>query len=250
MAMPLAGSPAQANAITNLNPSANLGGFNSVSPISTPRTDSSIGGSGNPFLPAPASGHTMPPMTASPATVSFPANTGGVAAPGGGVGPQAPTDINTLLGMPNIGPGTPGGKALWKGFINMGYPAGVATLLQTFLAGGAGYNPAVAKNLIASLQPSISRGEADIMEQFGSKGLADSSAAAIGFGDYLSQVDLNIGEILSGLYEQSIQNYLSVLLGSTSGRNEHKKPGALQQIQQILGDASAGLASPALIPGL
>lgn len=192
------------------------------------------------MLPVPAGGTSMAPMTNPSGNVTpMPANSGG----GTNV---PPLSIGGALGNPNLGPGTPGGSSLWHGFINMGYPAGIATLLTQFLAGGAGYNPQVAQALIAQMQPSIERGTENIMEQFSAMGNRFGSPAAVGLADFQSQVQLGIGEILSNLYEQSVQNYLQVLMGSTSGRNEHKKPGIFQQIQQVLGDAAGGLAAAGL----
>src|SRR5712664_1712789 len=116
MATALASSPGQANAIMNLNPSANLGGGNSPQAPLRTGAEGGIGGGSNPFLPAPVSGQTAPPITSQPAVgtapapAPFPANT-----PGGTVGgnPMLPA-IGGTLGPPT----TPGatGKA--------GYPTG------------------------------------------------------------------------------------------------------------------------------
>jgi hypothetical protein len=231
--IPLAGNPNQA-ALIGLSPSANLGGFNTAAPIISGRTDAGIGGGSNPFLPTPTGGTSMPsttsPLSALPASTtvpSFPANTGG------GDGSLAPPlDITSLLGLTGGGgtarEKTTGGYGLFpsgtigganfsdvgRGLSQAGYKSGIANLLAQFLFSGAGYNPQVAQALIAQMQPTIARGSANIMEQFGAGGLADSSAAAIGLGDYLSQVQLNEGEILANLYEQSVQNYLNVLTGA------------------------------------
>jgi hypothetical protein len=105
--------------------------------------------------------------------------------------------------------------------------------LAAFIANGAGYNPQVAQSLLAALQPGIERGQANIMEQFGAEGLGSSSAAAIGLGDFMSQATLDEGQILSNLYEQSVQNYMQVLL---SGKEQ---PSQLGGIGALLGGAGS-----------
>lgn len=227
----------------SLMPGANVGGSSVAVPTSPLAVGQpSIGGNTNPMLPVPAGGTSMAPMTNPSGNVTpMPANAGG-----GAGGAVPPLDVNAVLGNADIGRGTPGGYSLWRGFMKMGYPSGIAGLLAQFLAGGAGYNSQVAQNLIAQMQPSIERGTENIMEQFSAMGNRFGSPAAVGLADFQSQVQLGIGEILSNLYEQSVQNYLQVLMGSTSGRNEHKKPGIFQQIQQVLGDAAGGLAAAGL----
>lgn len=205
--MPLAGDPNSA-ALIGLSPSANLGG----GPVGgyggfpgTPTT--SIGGGGNPFLPTPSGGTNMP-STTNPAA-SFAANS-----PGGGVNVSG-LDLTGLItggggsgaaGIPNWNWGD-----VSRGLSQAGYKSGTADLLAQFIASGAGYNPQVAQALIAQMQPGVSRNTANIMEAFGGAG---SSAAGLALGDYMSQVQLNEGEILAGLYEQSVQNFLSVLTGA------------------------------------
>lgn len=217
--IPLAGDPNSA-ALIGLSPSANLGGGAVGGMFGHEGSVAGIGGGSNPFLPRGSTGGTSMPDITNPVS-SFPANTGG----DGNLAP--PLDITSLLGLTGgggIGPkgyptGTIGGANfanLGKGLSGAGYKDGVANLLAQFLFSGAGYNPQVAQALLAQMQPTISRGSANILEQFGSQGLGSSSAAAIGLGDYMSQVQLNEGEILSNLYEQSVQNYLTVLTGAKS----------------------------------
>jgi hypothetical protein len=254
-AIPLASNPSQAFGLMS---QANISG--SAMPTDPLRTSPGegtgvLGGATNPFAPSMlGTGQGAPPITSGSTSVpSFPAN-----GPGGS-SPTAPFDITQLLGLvggggttgPNGYPsGTIGGANfanLGKGLSQSGYKSGVANALAQFLFSGAGYNPQVANALIAQLQPQVSRGEADIMEQFGSHGLANSSAAAIGLGDYLSQVNLNEGEILSQLYEQSVQNYLSVLTGAKQPQQQ-QGAGPLGILQSLLG--AAGSVYQGSAPGL
>lgn len=186
-----------------------------------------MGGSTNPLVPNFPSGTNSPGLT-------FPANTGGM-------------DLNQLLaGLTSMGGGgmAPGMdvNAVAKGFNHAGFPNAIAGMLASFLQQGAGFNPKAISGIIASLMPQISRGESNIMEQFGAAGLRDSSAAAIGLGDFESSATLDIGQIISQMYEQSVQNYMDVLL---SGRKPTSNTAA--GAGSILGGAGSLLQS---IPGL
>ena len=169
--------------------------------------------------------------------MTFPANTGGE-------DPnqllQALTGLgSTVTGFTTGTPGAAGGPTqqwynqLTQAFHKAGYPSAIGGLLAAFIANGAGYNPQVAQSLLAALQPGIERGQANIMEQFGAEGLGSSSAAAIGLGDFMSQATLDEGQILSNLYEQSVQNYMQVLL---SGKEQ---PSQLGGIGALLGGAGS-----------
>lgn len=181
-------------------PGANFGGTQTgAAPPS-----GAIGGSNNPLLP------TFP---AGQATTAFPANTAGT----------VPTNLS---GAP--APGGSGGWPIGGGFQGMnrdgflkamkdaGFGKPIGDLLWNFLQSGAGFNPQVAQALINSMQPMVQRGEADILEQFSAMGLRNSSPAAIGLGDFLSQVNLNEEQIFAQMYEQAVQNYLTVLLSGSS----------------------------------
>ena len=176
-------------------PGANFGGTNVAVPTPASPNTSAIGGGSNPFLPAAATGQSVPGMTS-------PMNTGG--------NNLATMNPASLWGF---GQGTNNPlHDMTKAFQKAGFSAGIAGELANFLQSGAGFNPAVAQALIAAMQPGIQRGEADIMEQFSNLGLRGSSSAQIGLGDYLGQVQLNEGQIWAGLYEQGVQNYMNVLL--------------------------------------
>jgi hypothetical protein len=94
------------------------------------------------------------------------------------------------------------------------YGAGVAQLMINFLQGGAGYNPQVLQNLIAQLQPQFNRAQQNLTQQFSAGGNRFGSGAEVGMADLLSQQNLEVGSIASQLYEQSVQNFMSVLMGA------------------------------------
>jgi len=133
--------------------------------------------------------------------------------------PYSPSGATAALaGLSPSGGGTGAGTFgftgtdLAKSFQKAGtMPGGLGTAAAQFMQSGAGFNPQVAQALIAAMQPQIAKGQANLMEQFGAQGLAGGSPAALGMGDYLAQTNLDVGQLLSGLYEQSVQNYMQVL---------------------------------------
>jgi hypothetical protein len=130
-------------------------------------------------------------------------------APGG----LANSNVASMLGMGGVnGSWAPNQNDFIKAMHKAGFSAGDAALLFNFLQSGAGYNPQVAQALIASMQPGVQRKEADILEQFGNMGLRGSSSAQLAMGDFLAQEQLNEGQIFAQMYEQSVQNYMNVLL--------------------------------------
>lgn len=188
----------------------------------------------NPMTGAVPSGTAVVPQITSP--FAFPANTSGTQAVPGltppvGQGPSSESKQSWI-------------NQLSQGFQQAGVPKALAESLAGFLAGGAGFNQNVLNEIFAAQQPGIQRSESDILEHFGSMGLGASSPAAIGLGDYLSQVNLNQGQIAAQLYEQSIQNYLSVLLGKPIQRID-QGPGFFTGLGESLFGQAAGQVTQA-----
>lgn len=96
------------------------------------------------------------------------------------------------------------------------YGDGPAHAILDFLTSGAGFNQDAINNMFAAMQPQIERGTESLENQFSATGNRFGSGAQIGTADYLSQVNLNEGQIEAQQYNQAISNYLSVLMG-TSG---------------------------------
>jgi len=212
----------------------NPSGASAPVPSTGNMTTPAIGGQTNPLIPG------FPGGTNSPTTTGFSANTGPYGDPSSGL--SAIEGLNPS--PPGMAAGGTGGgswiDAVKQGFAKAGYPRAIGDLLAQFLAGGAGFNPQVVQSMLQSLQPGIQRGQANIMEQFGAQGLRDSSSAAIGLGDFNSQVTLNEGQILSQMYEQSVQNYMQVLMAG------HKQQSSGGGVGSLIG--GAGSAAAALIP--
>lgn len=183
------------------------------------------------------SGHFNPSQYLFPTnTPNQPTNLGGIGATGGNAG-----DPNGFSAQPL--------NSITQGFKNAGFSKGLAGLLTAFLQNGAGFNPQIAQALINAMQPQVDRGLAQIQEQFGVEGLGMSSPAAIGMGDFLSQVNLNEEQIFAQMQEQATQNYMEVLL---AGKQQPKQPsgiGALLGGAGQLASAIPGLAGMAGIGG-
>jgi hypothetical protein len=213
----------------------------------------------NPFSMATTSGGAVPgsPMAMDTlAAPNFPANASPYPTSGGGLLPGGGTNATGAPATDPFGLSKMTHKDLSRMFdgLKKTYGDGMAHMLMDFLTSGAGYNQGAINNLLASLQPGIKRGEADIMEQFSAMGTRFGSPAAVGLGDYLSQVNLNEGQLVTQMYEQSLQDFINVMMG-TAGQTSKRigsSPGLFDQIGSIMGlveggaaGAGAGLAASA-----
>lgn len=189
-------------------PGSNTGGSNISVPSPASSNTPAVGGGTNPFLPGFPGGAGTPPITS-------PIN---MAARDVSSGSSNLAGMN-LAGMLGFGQGTNNPlHDITAALKKAGFSAGIAGELANFLQSGAGFNPQIAQALIDAMQPGVQRKEADIMEQFSSMGLRSGSPAAIAMGDFLGQQQLNEGQIFSQMIEQSISNYMNILL---SGKGEH-----------------------------
>lgn len=225
----------------SLMPGANISGSSvGVPPSPMSMGQPSIGGGVSPFMPTSATGQSMPPMgqPSAAAPAATPTDTSGLGGAnlfnlfGGGPGSGVPGDYGQSF------------AGLDKALRQTGIPGGIAALLAGFLQSGAGFNPQVAQALINAMGPSIMRGKEDIAEQFSAMGNRFGSPAATGLADYMSQVNLNIGQIFAGMYENAVQNYISVLMGA--GKKQPTFWGTAGQA--FAGQAGSNLAN-FLVPG-
>lgn len=211
-------------------PGSNPGGSQISVPAPGNSNTPAIGGSNNPFLPSFPSGTNTPPITSS-------------------INQANPTNATSTLGGSNVasllgfGNGTSNPlHDITKALHKAGFSAGIAGELANFLQSGAGFNPAVAQALIAAMQPQINEQMATLEEQFGGMGLRAGSPMGVALGDFMGQVNLNEGQIFANLYEQSVQNYLNVLL---AGKGPAPQSGFqnLMQFMQVAGqNAKEGAA--------
>lgn len=196
--------------------------------------------SGAPQTNAYAPGSVVPP---------FGANSGGytptnLAGPGAGTGaPPGSTGIGgTLAGV------TPGG---WNDFLHeldKTYGEGTGSLIGSLFQSGFGFNQDAINNLFAALQPGIERGTESLAEQFSASGNRFGSGAQIGIADYLSQVQLNEGQLETQMYESSVQDMINTLMGVAGGNAKRiaSTPSTLDQIGSIgslIGSGAQGLSA-------
>ena len=194
-------------------------------PISNPYDTSVVptfGANSGAYTPGNLLGSTTPGKT----NVSTAA-----ASPIGGMNLMSPTDLSRMYSS-----------------LKKTYGDGTAHAILDFLTTGAGFNQDAINNLFASLQPGIERGTESLMNQFSATGNRFGSGAEIGLGDYLSQVQLNEGEIETQMYEQSINDYMNTLLGvgSKVAQTKANSPSLLDTISGALGvgsSAAGGVSS-------
>lgn len=183
-----------------------------------------------PWTSIPLSGHGT-------GTVPFAANTGGVpgsgiidptglAAPGGygtmGYDPKLPNKLNHLFG---------GGLG--------------ATVLQALQTGG--FDPKVAQAFIQAMMPAESRGMESIANEFGNVGLRNSSAAAIGMGDFQTQFAQQIMATLAGMKENATNRQYSILQNTIAPTGAQSKANEMSTWDMI--SAGLGLAGDVISGG-
>jgi hypothetical protein len=124
------------------------------------------------------------------------------------------------------------------------YGEGAGDSLYNYMMSGAGYNPQVAQQLLATFQPEIAQGQANLASQFGAAGAGNGSSAALAQGAFQAQVVGQEDTILAQQYDQGEQNFQNILLGTSgvsSGTNvSTNTSNILGDIGSILGLTSAG----------
>lgn len=91
------------------------------------------------------------------------------------------------------------------------YGKGTGIALQEIL--GQMFNPSTAEAFINAMQPQVARGQASILNAFGAEGSRFGSAAALGLGDFQSQVNLNESQVLAQMWMQAQQEQLQLIEG-------------------------------------
>jgi hypothetical protein len=240
-------NPIYAGTYPGTIPPTNVTGTN----ISVPGSSPSSSGA-NPLLPSTGTS-TSAPTSTNPFTAGFPsgtvptfgANTGGAPAPSSGTGlfsavPGAPTTNAAAAAASPIGGAnlmSSSDIATLYQSLTKTYGAGTAHALLDFLTTGAGFNQQAINNLFAAMQPQIERGTESLENQFSATGNRFGSGAQIGTADYLSQVNLNEGQLETQMYEQSVSNYINTLMGTAGGEQSRiaNSPSTMDTISQDLG---------------
>jgi hypothetical protein len=230
------------------NPAMMLPGMNpsgsSVS-LSPWASSGSVSSTANPYAPVMTTGGTGTIPGASPYNSTSPASgllpfqstggpTSGTGTPvplsGTATGAGSPTVTNSSAGATTpssagaaLGvPTTTGGENKLLQSLNKAYGSGMGTMLYNFLAGGAGYNQTAVNNLIASLQPGYEQDQQNLLSAFSAGGNRFGSGAQIGEATLEGQEQLNIGQLETQMYEQSVSDYINVMMGAASGSNARK----------------------------
>lgn len=128
------------------------------------------------------------------------------------------------------------------------YGSGMATALENFLNQGAGFNQTAINQLLASLQPQFNQNSANLNQQFSSTGNRFSSGAEIGQAALMSGEALDVGQIESQMYEQSVNDYINVLTGTAStdaSRIQAAASSTAGQIGSLVGDAAGAFVDVA-----
>lgn len=228
--------------LTNLLPGGNPTG-NTLSVPYGSSGGSTVSGS-NPLMPAVPSGATSPAMPYS--TTTFAANSSpytsatGPAVPsatsttGGNTFGQGTTVGNTIAGSPAL-------QTSLNTTLGKNYGTGLASTIENFLGSGAGFNQQAINQVLAGLAPQDAQNLQDLLTSFSSTGNRFSSGAQIGTADLMSQENLNAGEIESSMYEQSVNDYLSTLMGiaGTSSQRIQTEPSTWDQVSSALGLAGS-----------
>lgn len=182
---------------------------------------------------------------------TFGANTGPYS-PSHLAGAAVPGSSNPMAPGTGFGSTTKRQQGRTQGELVDMYGEGLGNMLYQFLQGGAGFNQKAIDNLFAALQPGIERGTESLMEQFSTSGNRFGSGAQIGLADYLSQVQLNEGQLETQMYEQSIQDYLATLMGtaSTSHTDKVNSPSTLEKILSPITNLVSPMAGAASAAGV
>lgn len=217
----LPGMPANNNNIfSSFNPSGfggSFGGMDFSAIASGKASQPSSGGFGNLFG-APGTTNTpsfggFPNFTSLGTNNLNPFTLFGGGTPSGFNIPGSPSTTAGPTGLPQVQ------GSVFKDL----YGHGIGNALAAFLNSGAGFNSGVIQAEQNAAMPLEAKGLADLGNMFASNGLASSSTAALGYGDFLSQFNSQLENMYAQQYEQSVQNYLSVL---TSSRQDAKEQNA------------------------
>ena len=223
---------------------ANPGGSQVSMPAPFAGTTAS-GGSTNPYMNTSTASTTAPntnPYAGSFGAYGFPGNTSAPSPIGTGTVPNAPNIVGTGTGSGSL---TSGQNKALESQLDKTYGKGMGALLLSFMNSGAGYNPQVLQQIFSQLQPGFANQQQNLLQQFSASGNRFGSGAQTGFADLLGQQSQTEGQIASQLYEQSIQNYMSILEG-TSGADASRiaaTPSTFDDITSLL-----AAAKPNVIP--
>lgn len=146
---------------------------------------------------------------------------------------------SSSLGVPGSGGGFPGLPQVNGHDLDKIYGKGVGQAIAQFLNSGAGFNQNVVRAEQNAAMPIEARGRENIMNAMGGHGLGTSSSAAIGLGDFETQFSSQLENLFAQQYEQSVSNYLNVLMGVKGDARANKaESGNWMQMLSSIADAA------------
>ena len=173
----------------------------------------------------------------------------------GGVSPMVNAPLFSASGMSGLSSGMkfpgwgndPSGHLLNE--LGSAYGKGAGSYIDQILMHGL-FNPQVASAYLNAMQPSINRGQANLLNSFGSEGSRFSSTAAFGLGDYLSQTNLNEQQTLASMYLDAQHEQMSLLQNviPTLHAEQANKGGFWHDILGGL-EIAGGIATEVFAPG-
>jgi len=152
---------------------------------------------------------------------------------------------SSSLGVPGSGGGFPGLPQVNGHDLDKIYGKGVGQAIAQFLNSGAGFNQNVVRAEQNAAMPIEARGRENIMNAMGGHGLGTSSSAAIGLGDFETQFSSQLENLFAQQYEQSVSNYLNVLMGVKGDARANKaESGNWMQMLSGIADAAIPIFNP------
>jgi hypothetical protein len=208
----------------------------------------------SPSFGLPTSGNNAPPPipgNTNPTGTNNGVGYGGTAFPSypmygspssGVVSPSANNPVfGTGGSMSGLSTGSPTSTSFGS-MLNSIYGSGMASYLDNIFQNGL-FNPQVAASFLNAMQPGNAQGLASVQDSFGAEGSRFGSAAALGIGNYESQVNLNEQSTLAGLYENAQSQQLS-LLESILPSEQQEKANQGSWVDDLIGggEIAGGLA--------
>jgi hypothetical protein len=166
----------------------------------------------------------------------------GTASTGSPVSPSAnaPLWSGTTGGLADLSSGfgsIPGGSQYSTQLYDMlgkAYGQGAGQLIGNMLMQGL-FNPQDAAAILNAMGPSNAQGLASVQDSFGAEGARFGSSAALGVGNYESQVNLNEQSTLAQMYMQAQSEQLQLLQGvmPTIHQEQSDKGGFMHDLSDV-----------------
>lgn len=141
--------------------------------------------------------------------------------------------------------------------VGKAYGKGTGNALETLF--GQMFNPNTVAAYLNSMQPAVNRGTASLQNSFAGEGSRFGSAASLGIGDYLSQVNLNEQQTVAGMYENAVNQEANIITGmmptlhaeqANKGGWKDDVIGGLEIAGSIAADVATGGAAIPLTAGI